>query len=140
MKTRQQIVEEFTDSCMTMLLVDSWNPDVQVPPKYKNDSELTINFSRKFPNKLTIDEKGVSQKLTFDGQLFDVFIPWAAIKGALNRVTGAGVRFKSVSSIAVEGVVTAFPSCDLNPVEPELDTESKPTKSSFLRVIKGGKS
>lgn len=54
-------------------------PGVEVPSKMKM-SALTINFSHTFtPNDLKYDELGITQTLSFKGQMHAVKIPWQAV-------------------------------------------------------------
>lgn len=57
---------------------------------YNNVSDegmLTLNFSVNFRTEsMSLDDKGIRDRLSFDGTVFDVFVPWDSIS-AMKSVT-----------------------------------------------------
>lgn len=73
---------------VTQVHLDARRPGVLVPPKLKDDHHLILNVSYRFePPDLSVNEWGVRETLSFQGQRFTVRLPWSSIYAVASMVS-----------------------------------------------------
>lgn len=65
----------------TMVTLDARRPGVRVPPRFKDELQLNLDFSTRFAGVVDFewDDVGVRSTLTFGGQPFFCEVPWSAV-------------------------------------------------------------
>ena len=82
-----EALNQFLDDGKTMVYLDSRADGVDVPESLRDNPNLRLNLSRRFPRPLLITQDGVDAVLTFGGEPYRCVIPYAAIFGIFNHVT-----------------------------------------------------
>ncbi len=82
-----EALQQFLDDGKTMVYLDSRAPGVDVPESLRDNANLRLNLSRRFPRPLAVTADGVDAVLTFGGEPYRCIIPFTAIFGMFNHVT-----------------------------------------------------
>jgi stringent starvation protein B len=89
---KKQTLEEALSQGLTKLIVTTSVPGVKLPAYLMSNSAVMINISRRFPYPLHLLDNGISAKLSFQGELHEIFIPWGAI-GIIANCHGTGFMY-----------------------------------------------
>ena len=80
MKNNKDLLLAWLEQGPAALVLDTRVPGVIVPEPFYGLLNLVLNVSRKFkPGDLTINDWGVTQTLSFEGEGFHCSIPWEAV-------------------------------------------------------------
>lgn len=112
------------NGCTPFMSVDATHPRAQVPTDFVKDGRITLNISVNSVKNFHMDNEGISFEAGFNGRPTTVFVPTGAIIGVFAQETGQGMPMPPMPE--------AF---DQAPEEPK-ETEEKPKKASFLKVVK----
>lgn len=82
-----EALNEFLDEGRTMIYVNARADDVDVPPHFRDNPNLRLDLSRRFPRPMAISDAGVMAELSFGGTPHTCTIPWDAVFGMFNHVT-----------------------------------------------------
>lgn len=82
-----EALNEFLDEGRTMIYVNARAEEVDVPQPFKDNPNLRLDLSRRFPRPMAVTEAGVMAELSFGGTPHTCTIPWDAIFGMFNHVT-----------------------------------------------------
>lgn len=91
--------------CVPYLVVESQFAGVFVPEHLRQDTPLILNVSLNAVKDLQLSAESVSFTARFAGEVFDVFIPEAAIYSLIARETGCGVTLRT----QIDGVDASQP-------------------------------
>lgn len=91
---RLRLFSDWIRDSKVMLVIDATRDDVQVPPQFKNNPELRLDFSLRFGiSDFVYDRQSVRCTLSFGGKGFYCVIPWPAILMMYAHETRAVVFF-----------------------------------------------
>lgn len=79
---------------ITQIHLDARRPGVLVPHRFGGDHHLVLNLSYRFdPPDLTVNDWGVRETLSFNGERFTVGVPWSAVYAIASHVSHDFVMF-----------------------------------------------
>ncbi len=83
---KQNKMEQALERGIAMVALDARRPGVAVPPQFRDDYQLRLNFSYRFdPPDLVVNQWGVRATLSFGGSRHPVAVPWSAIFGIFSQ-------------------------------------------------------
>jgi stringent starvation protein B len=83
---KRRTVEALLARGPILVHIDARRPEVEVPPRLRNDPRLVLRFGYGLSPAiadLEVDDRGISGTLTFGGQPFHCVLPWPAVYGAM---------------------------------------------------------
>ena len=86
--------EWITDNGMTPHIVVQANaPDVQVPPDFVQNDQITLSIATRSVHELVIDAEGVRFGATFSGTFYPIHVTPESILAIFARESGQGMVF-----------------------------------------------
>ncbi len=76
---KRELLEALLERGMVMVTLDARAPGVDVPARFREDRQLSLNLSYRFGLSLEVDDDGVRATLTFGGVPHGCAIPWSAL-------------------------------------------------------------
>ncbi|MBF0382124.1 MAG: hypothetical protein HQL69_13960 [Magnetococcales bacterium] len=126
-----------------MLCLDATYSGVDVPSRFRNDTNLMLILNSKMPNPIHIGETSVQSELRFGGIPHFCLIPYDAIWSAFNPDTSHGMMWQESMPDDVLKQHSISPLSSLTmptPPPKKKKTSSKSKKASPFQVIEGGDS
>lgn len=130
----RELVEELADDGMFSLVILSKHSLVQIPDHVRAEYQntLLLNFSHLFkPSDLIVDDKGVSQTLSFNGNWYKTFIPWIAIV----CVVSGQFEHKPILTLDEEAIDLIYKIKQPDVQESSIKPANKPVKKNHLRLV-----
>jgi hypothetical protein len=88
---KRQLFEKWLLSGIVTVLLDARGADVKVPPAFKQEGDLRLNFSYGFRiADFNFDDKAVWATLSFDGGGFLCHVPWTSVYGLQSAALNQG--------------------------------------------------
>ncbi len=123
------------------LLVQAELPHVKAPKSYidPEDGTILFNISVEATNNLVLNNKGVFFQARFDGVVWDVEVPFYAVRGLYAIETDDGIFFELTKRDIEQEMASYLADTNITPLSPPSPSVEKapPKKNSapFLRVI-----
>jgi hypothetical protein len=90
----KDLLEIFADKGTFVVVFDAQHKDVLIPEYLKEEKFCTLKFSHLFAppghSDLKLNDDGVQQTLSFNGEDFHCYVPYDSIIG-IGRVDGSGI-------------------------------------------------
>jgi hypothetical protein len=79
---KREIFEEWLSKGLVTVLLDARLKEVEVPPDFKSEGALRLNFSYAYNIiDFNFDDKAVRASLTFEKGIYLCYIPWPSVYG-----------------------------------------------------------
>jgi len=88
------------------ILVDSSNPNVEIPPGIEKDGQVVLNIAARAVQGLVMENTHIAFSARFSGRAQNLFIPMQAVMAIYSMEDGEGMMFAddtSASSHPAEG-------------------------------------
>ncbi len=119
------------NDCTPYLYVNTDAAGLQLPTHLLDENPLVLNTSLNACKDLQLDNEAVSFQARFSGQVYDVYLPMAAIMAIVARENGQGMSFEWASSETDDGDDSAKPQD-----REKTDKNTKTPRKNTLKVIR----
>lgn len=128
-----RIFIDMIETGMVGITVDARRAEVQVPFRFRDESQLVLNFSHKFYlDDFEYDDYGVRATLSFQGHPSFVDIPWSAVWMLRSQQDGTTI-------VIPEDIPPELVSAPPQPVLTSVPTGADLIRTGAVRNIKGNR-